>query len=466
MIGLNTFACARLRFSVWSTQSFSAQAGPAVDVDIGAKPQQVTAPELPQGAGARKRNGEAHAAFSVEMRQNARQPARKPSFLRRYEIVPWAAVFLMAALWPRGPSAGRRGRPRPGRDGAPVGRSLPAQADVETICAQEPGRGRGAAGPTQIPPRGWLDILWRTWKEVGDDRLPAVAGGVTFYALLAIFPALGVFVSLYGLVADIRLAEEQITGLIGILPSAFLTVIGEQMVRLAEAPAHNLGLAFVVSLVLAIWTASSGVRALFDALNIAYDESEKRSFLRLRLLTLGATVALLAFIALLVGLLVAVPALSPGDSLVGQVLRWVAALVLTTGLFSLLYRFGPSRARPRWQWVSWGSGVAALLWMLGSLGFSAYVSHFAHYDRTYGSLGAVIAFMVWIWVSVLMLLLGAELNAEIEHQTAIDSTTGPSQPMGARGAAMADTVGSRAQVGGAVKAVSERLQKAVRPGRR
>ena len=188
--------------------------------------------------------------------------------------------------------------------------------------------------------------------------------------------------------------------------------------------------------------------------------------MKLSLLAVGATVSLIAFITLLTVLLVAVPALTPGDTAFGAALRWIAALVLTTGLFSVLYRFGPSRAKPRWQWVSWGSGIAALLWMLGSLGFSAYVANIGHYDRTYGPLGAVIAFMVWIWVSVLVILIGAELNAEIEHQTAVDSTTGPPMPMGERGAAMADTVGLPAQVGEAVRAVTEKLQAIVRPGKR
>ncbi len=380
-------------------------------------------------------------------------PKRSPS--RVLTLAPWAIVAVMAALWPR------KATPE-GRGGAPVGRSEPVRASVEAIRAKEPDRGRGATSPAQIPPRGWLDIVWRVIKEVGDDRLPAVAGGVTFYALLAIFPGLGVFVSLYGLFADVTLAQEQFIGLIGILPGAFLTIIGDQMIRLAAAPAQNLSLAFVVSLALAVWSASSGMKALFDGLNIAYDEDEKRGFVRLSLLATGGTVGLLMMIGVLAGLLVALPALA-GDSIAGAIARWFAALLLATGLFSVVYRFGPSRAKPRWQWVSWGSGVAALLWMLGSLGFGAYVTNFAHYDRTYGPLGAVIAFMVWIWFSVLVLLLGAELNAEIEHQTAVDSTTGPPMPMGQRGAAMADTIGLRAQVAQQWKALTEKVQKIVRP---
>ena len=365
-------------------------------------------------------------------------------------------MLLMAAFWPRQ----AKGR------GDPPGRSQAVTGSVEALREREPGRGRGAVHPAQIPPRGWLDIAWRTVKEIGDDRLPAVAGGVTFYTLLAIFPGLGAFVSLYGLFADVHEAQRQFIGLIGILPPEFLSIIGDQMVRLAAAPAQNLGFAFVVTLLLAIWSASSGVKALFNGLNVAYDEDEKRGFVSVSLLALGATVSLLLFIALLAAMLVAIPALSPGEAPFAAVIRWFAALVLTTGLISLLYRFGPSRAKPRWQWVTWGSGFAALLWMLGSLGFSAYVPNIGHYDRTYGPLGAVIAFMVWIWFSVLVILVGAELNAEIEHQTAVDSTTGPPMPMGQRGAAMADTVGLRAQVGETVKAMTEKLQAVVRPGRK
>jgi membrane protein len=384
-------------------------------------------------------------------------PSPKRPRLRPLALAPWAAMLVMAAMWRRRP-----GRVQ-GRGGAPVSRSEPVQAGVEEIRLREPGRGRGAENPMQIPPRGWLDVVWRVGKEVNDDRLPAVAGGITFYILLAIFPGLGVFVSLYGLFADVSLAQEQFVSLIGIFPDAFLTIIGEQMIRLASAPAQNLSLAFVVSLLLAISSASAGVRALMDGLNIAYDEDEKRGFVHLRLMALGATVALLLSILFLAGLLVALPALLPNDNALGVVVRWLAALAMTTGLFSIIYRYGPSRARPRWQWVTWGSAIAAVLWMAGSLGFSAYVTYFANFDRTYGPLGAVIAFMLWIWFSVLVLLLGAEVNAEVEHQTAADSTTGPPAPMGRRGAAMADTIGLRAQVGEAVKSLIERLQRIVRP---
>lgn len=380
---------------------------------------------------------------------------RRPASFRKYRLLPLAAVFLAGVMWPRG-----------ARKCEPPGRSQTVTGPVEVLRKREPGRGRGANTPAQIPPRGWLDIVWRTIKEIADDRLTAVAGGVTFFTLLAIFPGLGAFVSLYGLFADVNLAQEQFIGLVGILPREFLGVIGDQMVRLAAAPPQRLGFAFGVALLAAVWTASSGVKALFAGLNVVYDEEEKRGFIGLSLLAVGATISLITFIALLTVLLVAVPAFTPGDTPLGAVLRWIVALVMTTGLFSLLYRFGPSRAKPRWQWVSWGSAIAALLWMLGSLGFSAYVANIGHYDRTYGPLGAIIAFMVWIWFSVLVILVGAELNAEIEHQTAVDSTTGAPMPMGQRGAAMADTLGLRAEVGETVKAATEKLQAVVRPGKR
>jgi membrane protein len=358
-------------------------------------------------------------------------------------------MLLMATFWR--PMGSRRS----GRGSAPV--------SVEVIRAREPGRSRGAQGPLQVPPRGWLDAVWRVGREINDDRLPAVAGGVTFYILLSIFPGLGVFVSLYGLFADVALAQEQFVSLIGIFPDAVLTIIGEQMIRLVEAPPRDLSLAFVVSLLLAIFSASAGASALLDGLNIAYDEDEKRSFLQLRLLALGATAGLLVTIMVLTGLLVALPALLPAA---GVLFRWIAALAFTTGLFSILYRYGPCRAHPKWLWVTWGSFIAAVLWMLGSLGFSVYVTHFANLDRTYGPLGAVIAFMIWIWFSVLVLLVGAEVNAEIEHQTAVDSTTGPEKPMGEHGAVMVDTLGLSARVGQAVRAFTERLQQIARPDRK
>lgn len=344
---------------------------------------------------------------------------------------PWLGLAAMTALWARA----RR----------PVsGLSKRETATPEHFEAAEPGRGRLAHAPSRIPPVGWRDILWRTWIEVNEDKLTQVAGGITFYGLLAIFPALGAFVSLYGLFADVGTVSRQLNDLAAFVPPQALTLIGEQMVRLATQRQGTLSLAFLVSLFFSIWSANAGMQALFAGLNIAYDEVEKRNFLVRRALSLGFTGAALVFITAVTGVLVAVPIYLDRWGLDDSWLvpfRWVAVLALTAAAFAFIYRFGPSREKARWRWVRWGSATAALAWVGGSLGFSWYVNHFAHYDVTYGSLGAVVGFMMWIWFSIMVVLVGAELNAEIEHQTALDSTTGVALPMGERGAEMADTVG-------------------------
>jgi membrane protein len=331
--------------------------------------------------------------------------------------------------------------PKPG-----PGLSRRKVADPEEFERQEPERGRVAAWPYQIPWRGWRDIAWRTWSEVNQDRLTVVAGSVTYYTLLAIFPALGVFVSLYGLIADVKAVEEQLLQLSAVFPPAALSLIGEQMMRLATGKPAGLSLAFAGSLLLSLWSASAGMKALFDGLNIAYDEIEKRNFFLRSLLTLGFTAALILFMTLVSVVLVAGPialeaAGRRGDWLVAA--RWPLVLAIAAAAFTAAYRYGPSRTLARWRWLVPGGAAAAVVWMSGSVGFSWYLSNVASLDVTYGSLGAVIGFMLWVWFSVMVVLVGAELNAEIEHQTALDSTTGAPEPMGARGAAMADTVGLR-----------------------
>jgi len=354
---------------------------------------------------------------------------------RLVHVAPWIALIGLAAFWPK-----------PAREPARPGLSEDAALPPHAFEEREPGRGRLAALPHHIPQKGWRDIVWRTWKEIGADRLQIVAAGVTFYALLAVFPALGAFVSLYGLVADINQVERQLTQLAAILPPGAVDLIGEQMVRLATSKGATLSVAFASGVLLSVWSANAGMRALFVGLNIAYDETEKRGWIRLTLVTLGFTLGALVFVTAVSAILIGIPAAmgqfgyTPQEQLwLG--FRWVLLLAVAMAAFATLYRFGPSRARARWAWVTWGGVFAALAWLAASSGFSFYVNTFANYDRTYGPLGAVIGFMVWIWVSVLVLLLGAELNSEIEHQTAVDTTTGPPAPMGARGAVMADTVG-------------------------
>ena len=318
---------------------------------------------------------------------------------------------------------------------------------MATSRSTESGHGRDAESPVEIPKRGWRDILWRVWAEIDDDRVFALAAGVAYYALLALFPAIGLIVSLYGLVADPAAVEQRVADLAFILPSGGMEVVGTQLHRIASQPQRALGLAFFASLVISLWSANAGMKALFDALNVVYDETEKRGFFRLNAVSLLFTALALIFVVVALVGVVAVPVVLNFvglGSLTGtlvSLLRWPALLLLTMIGLSLLYRFGPSRRNPRWQWVSWGSAVAALAWLGGSMLFSWYVARFGNYNATYGSLGAVIGFLTWMWLSAVVFLIGAELNAEAEHQTERDSTVDGDKPMGQRGAAMADTVG-------------------------
>lgn len=324
--------------------------------------------------------------------------------------------------------------------------------DASYLARFEPGRGRSADKPEDIPPRGWRDILWRAWKEFNEDQILNVAAGVAFFGVLALFPGMAAFVSLYGLFADVGEAQKQLAALAGVLPADSLTFIGKEITRIAEAKSASLSATFVLSFLLSIWSANAGVKGLFAGLNVAYEEHEKRSFLRLNLISLAFTILLLAFLAVAMAAMVAAPVaietlrLDPKSRLLAT-LRWPILLLVVMGGLSVVYRYGPSREQPRWRWVTVGGTVAAFGWLLASLLFSWYVGAFGHYDVTYGSIGAVVGFMTWLWLTATVILLGAELNAEVEHQTVKDTTTGAPLPMGLRGAEMADTLGQAAPDG-------------------
>ena len=343
-------------------------------------------------------------------------------------------AMAVAALWPKG---------RGSKPVAAPARRPPTPAELDRA---EPRRGRRAEWPTEIPPRGWKDILWRTYREMGRDRLPALAGGVTFYILLATVPALAAFVSLYGIFADVSTAERQILHLSTILPADAVNLLGAQMHRLAAQRHAALSAAFVIATLLSVWSANAGMKALVDGLNITFDEAEKRDYLRRSVLTYGATFVALVFLALVLAVLIAVPIFFHDIGLrkFGRwwgPIRWLAVFALASSAFTLLYRYGPSRRHAKWRWVSFGGVLAGLAWLAASLAFSWYVNNFAHFGVTYGSLGAMIAYMLWVWVSAMVVLIGAEFNSEIEHQTAVDTTIGARLTMGERGATMADTVG-------------------------
>ncbi len=289
-------------------------------------------------------------------------------------------------------------------------------------------------------------MLKRVFRSLSEDRVLSEAAGVTFYALLALFPATGALVALYGLFADPATVQHHLNLLEGVIPGGGMEIIGEQVKRVAQGGGTKLGIGFVTGFVVSLWSANQGTKAMFEALNVVYDEAEKRGLIHRTLLSLAVTLGGLVFVLLALGAVVVVPVViqliglpSGLEALLGLA-RWPLLLVGIALVLAVLYRFGPSRQDARWRWVSWGSGLAALLWLAGSAGFSWYVASFGSYNATYGSLGAAIGFMTWIWLSAAVVLLGGELNAELEHQTARDTTTGAPRPRGTRGARMADEV--------------------------
>jgi len=318
----------------------------------------------------------------------------------------------------------------------------------DLVRARELGRGREANTPRDIPARGWKDILWRMLWSIPENRIMSTSGGVAFFALLAVFPAVATIVSLYGLFADTSTIRDHLSLLAGILPGGVLELIGEQISLIIAQDSDTLSLAFVVGFLVALWSANSGVAALFDALNVVYGEKEKRSLLRFYTTTFLITLGMAGIVILAISAVVATPVVltfmgfvTPAGRLL-SILRWPTLLVVVFAWLAVIYRYGPSRQDAKWGWVTWGSAMAAMLWLAASMLFSWYVANFDSYNKTYGSLGAGVGFMIWIWLSVVIVLLGAALNAEMEHQTAKDSTEGPSKPLGSRGANMADHVGA------------------------
>jgi len=307
--------------------------------------------------------------------------------------------------------------------------------------------GRFAATPSEIPPRGWKDILWRCYERLSEDRILAIAAGATFYGLLALFPAIAALVAIYGLVADPGTIAQHLDDMTGFVPAGALDVIRDQLTRVTSQGNATLGLAFAFGLAVSLWSANAGVKALIDALNIAYAEREKRGIVRLNALSLTFTFAGILALIVALGAVVVLPlalqylGLERATAWVVTLAKWPLLFAAAALGIAALYRYGPSRNRAKWRWITWGSAFAALGWIAVSVLFSWYAANFGSYNKTYGSLGAVIGFMTWMWMSTIVILLGAELDAETEHQTCRDSTVGPPKPMGERGAVMADTIG-------------------------
>jgi membrane protein len=296
-------------------------------------------------------------------------------------------------------------------------------------------QGRHAQTPAEIPPAGWRDAAVRVFHSISKDRITTISGGVTFFVLLALFPGLAGLISLYGLFADSTTIGQHLGALGGILPEGGQQILRDQLQQLTSQPLQKLGFATLASLAISLWSANGGTKAMFEGLNAVYDENEKRSFIKLNAISLALTLGALAFvIASLLTITVAPKLLSflglPGMSELVNYGRWPVMLVVASLMIAVIYRFGPSRNQARWKWISPGSIFAAVIWIAASLLFSWYTSHFGSYNKTYGSLGAAIGFMTWIWISTMVILIGAKINAELEHQTANDTTVGEPAPPG------------------------------------
>jgi membrane protein len=389
------------------------------------------------------------------MARVASKPKKRPGLTRRMARSTLRAGMLATAVMVGRKTAGGartsdgRGTRAGGSDGsqglgAAAGGGPSAGHETDPRAVADDDRGRGAAAPQEIPAKGWKDIAKRTRKEVKADQVPLLAAGVAFYVLLALFPAIIAGVSIYGLVADPQTVRDQINRLAETLSPETAKLIGQQIQQVTSSAGGALGFATILGILTALWSASSGMKALITGVNLAYDEPEGRKFVKLRglsiLMTLGAMVLLGVALALIVGF-PAVPDSWP------TVLQWAAAIlrfvllaVLLMAGLAALYRYAPDRDKPRWSWASPGSVVATVLWVLASVGFSVYVNAFGNYNKTYGALAGIIILMFWLYLTAFVVLVGAELNAEMELQTAKDTTAGPEQPLGDRDAHAADHV--------------------------
>jgi membrane protein len=334
-----------------------------------------------------------------------------------------------------------RTEPTERRGGRSAGRGADGDGD----------RGREATSPTEIPARGWKDVLARTAAEAKGDQATLLAAGVAFFGLLAIVPAMVAFLSVYGLVADPSDVARQVGDVLGAAPSEVRELVESQLLAVTARSSGSIGLGLVAGLAVALWSASSGMKHLIDALNTAYDEEEGRGFFKVRGLALLFTLGALVFLAVTMVILTVVPAWLDGSvlgdaaKLAITVLRWPVLAAAFASALAVLYRYAPSRDEAEWRWVSPGALVATVLWLIASAGFSVYVSRFGSYNETYGSLGGIVVAMLWLFITALVVLLGAELDAEMERQTRHDTTEGRDRPMGQRDAHAADTVGQTAE---------------------
>lgn len=304
--------------------------------------------------------------------------------------------------------------------------------------------------PRDLDFRDWRGVVIRVWNGIGTDNISLAAAGCAFYALLAMVPSLSALVVLYGLIADPALVQQQVAAASGVIPAELQDILADELSEMAGASPTGLTWGLAVTLGLALWYASAAVKSLIVALNMALKEEDSRSFLHFNLIGLALTVLLILGVILALVTIVGVPAALAFLGLDGQfdfvlrLVRWpILAIFVILGL-AVIYRFAPCRASARWRWVSHGAVLATLIWIAASVGFSVYVSNFGNFNATYGSLGAIVIVLFWLYISAFVIILGARLNGEIEHATAVDTTSGRPRPMGQRGAFFADRVAPKA----------------------
>ncbi len=315
----------------------------------------------------------------------------------------------------------------------------------------EADRGRHAETPGEIPAKGWKDTLVRVKKDIGEDRVSMLAASMSYYALLAAVPALTSLVLLYAWFSNPADISRHMSEIARFLPKEAHEIITGQLTALSSKAPTTLGLSAIGTLLFSLWSASKGSTSCIEAMNIIYGEKECRGFVKRTAMAIGFTLlgTILSLIAIVV--VVAMPAITgafnfgPMFEMAGTAAGWVLLLSIFSFYLSCLYRFGPCRQNAQWKWVSRGSIIASVLWALTSALFSWYASNFGDFNKTYGSLGAVVVLMTWFWISSYIILLGGEINSELEHQTKKDTTTGSAKPMGTRGAKMADSVGPSAE---------------------
>lgn len=361
-----------------------------------------------------------------------------------------AGVAISATFGARQPPASGHDERHRRNPLTPEGRKRRKTGPIDYHRAAEGGRGRHADEPYEIPARGWWDILVRVKHEMSKDNLSVLAAGVGFYSLLAIFPALAAAVSIYGLAFDPHGVEQQIAMVIDLIPEEARKIITDQLSAITSQPRQGLGLGVIITLLFALWSASAAVQTLMTGLNVVYDEPERRGYVSFHATALVLTLGGIVFGLIALSLIAALPAALKFVGLPRQIetivllARWPLLALAVMFALAVLYRFGPSREKPRWIWVSWGAVLTTVLWLAASIVFSFYVSNFASYNQTYGALGAVVVLLMWFYITGYLILMGGELNAEMEHQTAKDTTERRGAPLGQRDAQMADTVGAPA----------------------